>query len=224
MMAAYEASTRDFIAMVQAHRAAMPTFHADAYMTDDLEYLYTMPISGFAQMDALMGEFMAMEQAGGDGWRQMMQENGSTMVKVDEWIVLYRPDLSYVPEQPRLKDEEIDTFRWEFYYLQPESGAAAEQLAKDIAAFYRERGISDPFHVFQAVMGGDLPFLVVSVPGKDEADIHASYQKVAASVGDAWAPYEQRIMQLIRRMEVKTARMRPDLSIARPEPPAAAAE
>jgi hypothetical protein len=136
----------------------------------------------------------------------------------DEHIVLYRPDLSYEPAEPRLKPEEVAAYRWDFYYLKSDKAQDADAIAKDVAALYREKGIQDGYDLFQAFLGADLPYLVVSTPGKSVADIESRFAENAAKLGDAWGPIQQRINESIRDYKSQYAWLRPDLSLAPPAP------
>ena len=217
----YVQSSKDFFALVEANRETMPTFHAEAFQTDEYEFVFALPLANFAQMDQLMGEFMAMEASGNEEWQEAMVAGAGTTRQYDEYVVVYRTDLSYLPAEPRIKPEEIAAYRWDFYYLKSDKAQEAEAIAKDVAALYREKGIQDGYHVFQAVLGADLPYLIVSSPGKSVADIESRFAEVGAKLGEAWGPIQQRIHEAIRDYKSKYAWARPDLSLA---PPAAQGE
>ena len=219
MLEQYVQTSKDFFALVEANRETMPTFQTDAFQTDEYEFVYAMPLANFSQMDVLMGEFMAMEASGNEEWQQAMEAGAGTTRQYDEYVVIYRTDLSYQPAEPRIKPEEIAAYRWDFYYLKSDKAQDAEALAKDVAALYREKGIQDGYAIFQAVLGADLPYLVVSTPGKSVADIESRLGEVAAKLADAWGPIQQRINEVTRSYTSKYAWARPDLSLAPPAAP-----
>lgn len=221
MLEEYVQTSKDFFALVAANRETMPTFYAQAVQTEEYEFVYVMPLANFAQMDTLMGEFMAMAASGNQEWQKAMEAGAGTTRHFDEHVVLYRPDLSYQPAEPRVQPEEVAAWRWDYYYLKPEKAQDAEAIAKDVAALYREKGIQDGYDIFQGLLGDDLPFLVVSTPGKDQADIESRFGQTAAKLGDAWAPIQQRIHDAVRSYTSKYAWARPDLGLA---PPAATEE
>lgn len=218
MLEEYLESSKEFFEFVEAHRDAMPTFQAQAFQTDEYEFLYALPLESFAQMDGLMAEFMAMEAAGGEEWRRITKAGAAAMQKVDDFVVLLRSDLSYQPAEARVPLEEATAYRWDFYYLQPEMALEAEAIAKDVAALYREKGIKDSYFVFQGLMGSDLPYLVVSIPGKSPADIATRLAEIETTLGESWAPIQARIDDATRAFVSKIARPRPDLSLAPPAP------
>jgi len=216
MMDAYVENTKAFVDMVQKHRDVMKTFNAAAFQTDEMEMVYVMPMTSFADMDTLSGEFMAMEQAGGDAWKQLMEQGAGTTVKADEWVVIRLADASYEAAEPAVTPEAAKVFRWDFYYLEPGKEADATQLAKDVKALYEQKGLHDSWSVFQAIMGSELPYFVVGTPGTSPADIEARRQAAQAALGDAWTKVEQRISSLVRSTRTVYAWARPDLSIPPP--------
>ncbi|HSL83650.1 MAG TPA: hypothetical protein VLF66_12820 [Thermoanaerobaculia bacterium] len=218
MLDEYVDRSKEFFAMVQANRDVMPTFAAEGFQTDQYEFVFALPLSGFAQMDTLMGEFMAMAEKGGAAFRETMKAGAETTTHFDEYVILYRTDLSHHPAEPRVPMVEATVYRWDFYYLQPDMEMEAEQIARDVAALYREKEILDAYGVFQAVLGSDMPFLVVSVPGRSVADIETRLAEIATTLGDAWPPIQARIHAATRDFVSKYAWARPDLSLAAPTP------
>lgn len=217
MMGAYVQTTKAFIDMVQKHRDVMKTFAANAFQTDEMTMIYAMPMSSFADMDRVFGEFMAMEQAGGAAWKDLMKQGAGTTVKSDESVVMRLADASYEAAEPAVAPEAAKVFRWDFYYLEPGKEAEATQLAKDVKAMYEQKGLHDSWSVFQALMGSDMPYFVVSTPGTSPADVEARSQAAQAALGDAWKKVEQRISGLVRSTRTVYAWARPDLSVPAPE-------
>lgn len=218
MLDDYVERSKEFIAMVQANRDVMPTFGAEAFQTDQYEFVFALPLSSFGQMDTLMGEFMAMAEKDGAGFQETMKAGAETTTHFDEYVILYRTDLSHHPAEPRVPMVEATVYRWDFYYLQPDMAMEAEQIARDVAALYREKEIRDAYGVFQAVLASDMPFLVVSVPGRSVADIETRLAEIATTLGDAWPPIQARIHAATRDFVSKYAWARPDLSLASPAP------
>ncbi len=217
MMDAYVQTSKSFVDMVQKHRDVMKTFNATAFQTDEMQMVYVMPISSFADMDVVGGEFMAMEGAGGDTWKELMKQNSATTVKSDESVVMRVADASFEPAEPAVSPADAKVFRWDFYYLQPGMEAEAVQIARDVKALYEQKGLHDSWSVFQGVMGSDLPYLIVSSGGKSVADIEARNAAAQAAIGEAWGAIDQRIRAAIRTTSTQYAWVRPDLSIPAPQ-------
>lgn len=216
-IADYERTTKEFGAMM---RGAGVAFHYEAFSTEDFHYYFVMPMKSAGDVDKIMQLFMAElpQKVGKEKMTDLMRRSGATMHKTNEWIVLRRDDLSYVPAKPRLKPEEIKAHRWEFYYLKPGMEDLVDQIAAEWKAASAAAQSGDAWTLFQSVVGGDLPLVVVAAGGKDIADVAARNQEFMASLGEKGQALIARTFQIVRKYEVKYGWSRPDLS--NPAPPA----
>ena len=215
----YEATTKEFVAAVQANRDVMPGFSFTALMGEDLSYAFVTPVSGFAGMGEIFGQFMALSEKLGPRWSDLMQRAGATYDHVDEWVFLELTDASYVPAAPRLRPEEERYVELVSYYARPGVESTVEALAVEIRRLYEAKGFPYGYRVFKAVLGADMPLYVVSIPAKDPADLAALHALEREVLAADYATTSARVMALTRRMDVNHYHVRPDLSL----PPVAAA-
>lgn len=212
-VAQYESATKDLVKAFADKKVSSPTFILNTYMTSDFHYLYITPISGWAQLDTISKDWMgASEMIGKDKWRDLMKRGSAAMSSYDEAVAARRDDLSYQPENPRLKMEEMPYARVDYYYLKPGAEADAEQVARDYVALFKEKKIADGFTIYMAMSGHDLPLLVAVIPAKSPADFAAVDEKTMATLGDALRNLQGRAMAITRRIEHKDSWFRPDLS------------
>ena len=218
MLMQYESTTREVLTALTEKKADPAVFGMRLYMTPDFHYVYVVPISGYAAMDK-MGEAWKMigDQIGKDRWSDLMMRANAPMASYNETIVKLRPDLSYWPANPRVKMEDERFFNWQFYYLMPGKEEDAEALAKDYIALFKAKKINDPFTVFIAQSGNDLPLLVVSTAGTSAADYYAADEKNMAMLGNDAMPLQARAMAITRKFEIREAMLRPDLSYPMPQ-------
>lgn len=213
MVAQYEGVTKDLIKSFTEKKMTSPSFMVNTYMTSDFHYLYITPIANWAQMDTISKDWMsAPEMVGKEKWAEMMKRGNAAMVSYDDTIAARRDDLSYVPENPRVKMEDEPFARVDYYYLKPGTEQEAEQIAKDYAKLFREKKIADGFTIYMAMSGHDLPLLVAVIPAKSPADFAATDEKTAAALGDALKALQGRALSITRRIEHKDSWYRPDMS------------
>ena len=213
MMSQYEGATKDLIKAFNDKKMTSPSFMVNTYMTSDMHYLYLTPIANWAQIDSIWKDWMsANETVGKEKWADIMKRSNPTIISYDDAVAARRDDLSYVPENPRLKMEEMPFARVDYYYLKPGAEADAEQVARDYVALFKEKKIPDGFTIYMAMSGHDLPLLVAVIPAKSPADFAAVDEKTAATLGDALRNLQGRAMALTRRIEHKDSWFRPDLS------------
>src|SRR5688572_12484543 len=87
-VAAYEATTKEFISLVEANRDVMPGFAFTALAGDDLSYAFISPVAGFAEIGTIFGQFMALAEKLGPRWGELMERAGATFDHVDEWLFI----------------------------------------------------------------------------------------------------------------------------------------
>jgi hypothetical protein len=213
MVTQYEGATKDLVKAFADKKVTSPTFIMNTYMTSDFHYLYITPIANWAQMDTVSKDWMsAPEIVGKDKWLDLMKRGSGAMTSYDEEVAARRDDLSYQPENPRLKMEEMPFARVDYYYLKPGTEEQAEQVARDYVALFKAKKMPDGFTIYMAMSGHDLPLLVAVIPAKSPADFAATDERTVAALGDALRNLQGRAMSLTRRIEHKDSWFRPDLS------------
>jgi hypothetical protein len=218
MLMQYESISREMLSAFTEKNADPKVMGMSLYTTTDFHYVYVVPIPNFGGIDAINQGFMTMAQAlGKDRWKDIMSRSNATMSSFNEFVVMGRPDLSYVPATPRVAQADVRFNHWAFYYLDASKAQEdVEQVARDYAALFRSKNIPDPFNVFIAASGNDLPLLIVSVPAKSAADYYNEEERINTILGADVRPLQARAMMNTRKYEVKDARFRPELSYPMP--------
>ncbi len=213
MIPQYEAVTKDLIKIFAEKKLTSASFVVNTYMTTDLHYLYVTPIANWGQIDAAYKDWMGLpEVVGKDKFDDMMKRGSAATVSYSDTVAAKRDDLSYVPENPRVKPEEATFGRLEYYYLKPGTDQQAEQIAKDYVALFKSKKIADGFTIYTAMSGTDLPLLVAVITAKSPADFAAADEKNSAALGDALRALQARALAITRRLERRDSFFRPDLS------------
>ena len=219
MLAQYESTTREFFKALTDAKVDPAVFSVNTYVTPDFHYIYLAPISSFAGMDKIAGMFMSMGNAvGNDRWQDLMRRGGATMESYSETVTMLRPDLSYVPANPRLKPEDRKYFRLEFFYLIPGKEQDAEAIARDYATLFKQKNWPEGYSIFMALTGENLPLLVVSIPAKSLADYVAADDRLNATLGADIKPLQARALSITRKFELRDVTARPDLVYPPPAP------
>lgn len=212
-IAAYEATTKEFVALVEANRDVMPSFSFQALAGEDLSYAFVTPVAGFAEMGTIFGQFMALAAKPGSRFGELVERAGPTIDHIDEWVFLELPDASYIPAKPRLRPEEERYVEMIFYYVKPGRETAADALGVEIRKIYAAKGFPYGYRVFKAAMGADMPLYVATIPAKDPADLAALHALEREMLGADYVANGEKIMAIIRRMDFNRYWIRPDLSL-----------
>lgn len=209
----YEAALK---ALIAALRKASFAAVFDTYATDDSRYyvVYGLP-KGFSSVDDL-------QAAWGDAVRRIGPEAflalHARMTSAELTRVLrfwtFRPDISFLPQPERLKPEEYGYYTWDYVWLVPGKEADFEAVNRDWMALSAARKVRDPFMTYQGGIGNEEPAYCWFEYGKSAADYALAEDKFWRSVGDEGAALSKRTRALIRKLETKTGKYRPDLSYA----------
>jgi hypothetical protein len=210
----YEAAMK---ALVAALRENDFPVRFDTYSTDDSRYYVVYGLEGYAGVDVLHAAWRDAAARMGAGQFQALHGRltASELERVLRFWT-FRTDISYLPSPERLKPAEIGYYTWDYVWLVPGREAEFEALNREWIALSKAKKSRDPFMTYQGGIGTDEPVYVWFEYGKSAADYALAEERFWMSLGDAGAALSKRTRALIRKMETKTGRYRPDLSYAPP--------
>jgi hypothetical protein len=171
------------------------------YRTEDFRYYLLGPVKNMADLEEMMKTDMEMAKKGGPEFEGLMKKTSGSYAFANMGAIILRNDLSYAPEQPRVKMEDAPFICWDYYYVIPGRENEVEQIAKEWQALYKGNNVPDAFQVWMLVMGPDLPLVVASRWGKSEADLNAEDEKNLKKMGDAYTALAKKTMALCRKYE-----------------------
>ena len=209
----YEAALKALISALKD--CAFPlTF--DTYVTDDSRYyiIYALE-SGYGALDGLHRAWGdAAAKIGPPKFQALHARMTSAELERVSRFWTFRTDLSFLPSPERLKPSETGYYNWEFVWVVPGNEPEFEALDREWMALAAARKIRDPFMTYQGGYGNEEPVYVWFEYGKSAADYALAEERFWTSLGDAGAALAKRTRTLIRKLETKTGRYRPDLSYA----------
>lgn len=113
-----------------------------------------------------------------------------------EYLLRFRPDLSFVPAAPRWQPQEQAFIKDEYYYSMPDSKEEFEGVLRQMASLQREKGLTTGFRVFEVVIGPEKPEYLVTVGGATQQELEAQLaadRKVLGSRGEALSGHARRL-------------------------------
>ena len=121
----------------------------DVYSTDDMRYVITVWVDGFAGVDTLYSEWDAFgERWGKEKYTLWFEEWDATYDHFKDSLWRPRPDLSYMPENP---PKENSFFYWGVLTVKPGHMKAVEKGFQDYVQLYTEHEVPD--HAWNAAVG-----------------------------------------------------------------------
>jgi hypothetical protein len=211
-VAEYEAAVKELLANLQKH--GFP-FLLDTYSTDDNHYYIVYGLKNYAEADSWFKAWAELGQKMGPENLQALHKRivAAELERVYQFWT-FRPDISFLPEKERLKPEEIGYYTWDYVWVIPGKEAEFEAVNKEWIALSKAKKAHDPFLTYMGGLGTMMPAYVWFEYGKSAADYAATEEKFWKAMGEEGAALSKKTRALIKRMDSKTGRYRPDLSYA----------
>lgn len=186
--------------------------------SEQVTFSFILPMNTIGDRARQTGALVEAGRALGEEWSSQAAESIDYM---NEFLVVVRPELSYIPENPRLSPEETQFIHFDFHYLDFGTDRVAEATAKEYAALHKKVGCDTGFTVYEVVGGMELPILIVATGAKDVADYYTNQQRVRKQLGSEVAAIAEKRDSVIRRIEQVDSTILPELSY---QPPTATAD
>ena len=210
MIAEYETAAKEMIALNAQYNASYGWF---GFQGDDFHYYFFMPVKDLADLDNMFKADRELEKKMGEEKSKEIEKLFSgTYECVHTYMIYTRPDLSYTPENPRLKPEEAIFSKWILYSVLPDKEKEFQEILKKFIPLAQSKNVTEGYGISVGAMGMDAPQYVVSFSGKSAADQAAHYAKTIELLGEEVMVLLKKMVACTRKVEIKTAWFRPDLS------------
>ncbi len=214
----YEAALKYMISEFKAYDIDPELVNFTTVVGPELGYIFVIPIENFAAVDRMKENWeAASEIVGAEKFTDMMQAMESSIDHVDVFHVMNRPDLSYAPENPSLKPDEVKYVHYSFHYVTLGKKEQFAELAKQFAELYESKNISAGWTIYESVTGSDLPLYVVAQAAKSQSAFYNHRDEVKELLGEEGEQLGKKALTLVRKVEHKDGWRRPDLSYPTPE-------
>jgi len=148
-----------------------------------------------------MNDITKIEEA----WDAIIEKYGADKFKRFEECIESQNDkvmvgllnLSYVPEPPRLSEDEITYCYWQEVSVKKGSEKAVEDLFKKAVGIMKEKGIEIGIYMGKGKTGYEQPVYIAWYYGKDQIDYLEQEKKFGEMVGDDWKEINGEIVKHI---------------------------
>jgi len=211
MVPQFEAALKEFIASMWTPFSWPWTM--ETYATEDFHYFLCYPMASLTDLDKAFSVFNEiLGKFGEQKWDALNRKMGDATEYIKQSTVTFSPELSYVPEKPRLKPEEMKFVYWGFCYVLPGREKEFEAQFKKIAAICKAKNVDSGFNTWVGGIGTDLPFYLYTELGKSPADFFLNEEKVMKLIDPEVTQLWNKTLALMRKYEFKMGTFRPDLS------------
>jgi hypothetical protein len=204
----YFEGAKELMAQLKEHNYP---YSINGFNCNDFTVVYTVALKDLADLQTLgdsMNETMA--KIAPEIGQKIQKLMGEAVEYQEDGLIVLRPDLSYMPENPRLKPEEINYQNWTFTYILPGKELALEEIAKKYKALYQAKNIPDGFMLYQVIMGKQQPMYIMSQSAKNPGDYFSTDHSEA--LGEEAAAMQGKLWSVIRKIEYVQAWIARDLT------------
>ena len=188
------------------------SFLTRASISESLVYRFTTPVGDWAGVDKRASEMGELAPAA-PGMQQAVE---AAIDHVDTYIRRTRPQLNYVPANPRLQPAEWGfVHRVELYVRQGMMDEVAGVI-QQAAALYEQHDSGETFFVTSQVRGADGPMMEIALLAADAADFYTHAAETDAQMGEALQELRAQVGALCRRIEISNYIFRRDLGYQPP--------
>lgn len=205
----YEAHIKKAVDLFAKYNHPYPVY---AFSTDDLHYISVFPVKSFADMENTYKAFGELAKKAGEEFQAMIKSAEGTLEYSKYFIVRYIPQLSYIPDKPRLKPEESNFIFCEYFYIEPGKEGEFAEVCKKWIALYKSKNISDGWEIYIGSIGTETPLFIVFFRSKSAADYHSQEEKTWELLGEEGEALKEKTLSITRKFEQKSGRYRPDLT------------
>jgi hypothetical protein len=211
MAAAYEATHKDLITTVfLPYNWSWPL---QTFVSEDFHYYLVYPLASLTDLEKAFGVFSEiLGKVGEQKWDALSRKMGDATEYYKQGTFTLSPDLSYIPEKPRLKPEEEKFIYWGFCYVIPGKEKDFEAHFKKIVELCKSKKLTIQFNTFVGGIGTDAPFYFYTEYGRTIADFFMTAEKTDKILGPEITDIWNKVLSTLRKYEFKTGFFRPDLS------------
>lgn len=167
----YESSIKELFDLWKKHGMELTVKYASRSV--DNKYNFLTPLDSYADLDKHDGYWENFaKKAGEETVGNLFKKMDETYVSHKNVIVKRNNELSYWPEDDRLKGQESKYLHFGYFQIKDGHMDEATKLMKEFKELMIKKNNKDGYTVWQSDIGGDLGQVVVVRWAKDAVDFH----------------------------------------------------
>ncbi len=197
---------KKYIELCKKHNLSINWY---AWHNGNFHYYYYYPVKDYNERIAIDKESAPVyKEFGSENWKAWHE----TYESYKYYYLESSSNLSYIPENPRLKNEENNYAKWDFFYTIPGKGSEFKKLFSEFKTILESKKYNGSLYLGWSDIGVEGPLYIVYSHGKSSLD-QLEQSKIAWElVGEeGWNIYEK-IIGLTRKLETKEFWYLKDLS------------
>lgn len=197
----YVAAMKDYVALCKEHNYP---YAFSAWEDGNFNYFYVYTVDNYQAPINIYEASSEMLKKWGEEQAQKFEKAMRTSISsYKDYFIEYLPEYSYIPENPRLKDEEMKYAIWDIFHVPLEKEAEHLELMKKFLSLMKSKSITEAVYFYTGRFGTKRPFYFGLMFGKDAADFWTANEKMWERLGKEGGELYQKFMKLIEKREFK---------------------
>jgi hypothetical protein len=146
------------------------------HLQDNLNFTHVSPINQLSDLDKGMLDYVA-QKVNKPELNLILENLNSTIESYRNYIVQYRPELSYVPGTDMWEEGQYYR-RWNFYLFLPGAEQDVELILKSWKGLYKNNDIKHGFRVMKGFIGVEQPMYILTTWAEDPLDYQNNIQAI----------------------------------------------
>lgn len=209
-IADFREAIKEFIKIYEENEV---TYRWDTYQTEDFHFYFTTRVKDYADIGNMFS--VINEMTGKTDPEKLENINRLTSESTDSYrygIYFYRPDISYIPSNYTINNDEPAYMQWSWLYILPEKQSDMEKIAARWVEEYKSENITMAYYTWTAHIGDELPLYLYVWVGNNVEDFQQKMAEINQKLGEKSTELRNQTFEVVKRMKVQRGWSLPGLS------------
>ena len=175
-------------------------YSISAWYGGNFDYYIFYPVKSYDDKDGIWEALWKAVDSWGD---EKLAEMWTTVKSHRTYFIASLPEVSYMPEERRLKSGEIKYAVWDMFYLIPGKGQEFHKLMKEFNEHSRNNNIKERYQAITGDIGFEGSTVIVVLYGTDPADFWKHNMEMNHLLGEEVSEIFKKMMKLVDRRDFK---------------------
>ncbi|MEN8204074.1 MAG: hypothetical protein ABFS28_15860 [Bacteroidota bacterium] len=169
--------------------------------TDGMFHYYIFyPVKSYDEKDEIYAAlWKAADLCGMDRMNKMWE----TVETHNTFYIRHLPEISYTPENPRLKEGEATFAVWDMMFVDPAKEMEFRQLVKKFTGMMKSAGFGDYLNFLIGDVGYEATAYLATLYGTSPADMWTENEKLWEMLGEEGQKLSREVLSLLKKREFK---------------------
>ncbi len=208
MVTEYEAIGKELFGIFKKH--GMEGTVKFASKTDDNKYNFLSPLKSYADLDNRSAQWTNLAKKAGKELADIFGRMDETYVSHKDYIIKLSADLSYWPENNRLKDQKAEFLHFDHYYFKESKIDEAMKMMKEFKEMMTKKKSDEGYSVWIFDIGEEYGHVVVTRSAKNAVDYYQTADRRMESMKEEMKEMWPKFSKTLKRFEHNNGQRMPE--------------